>query len=400
LELIFNDLSISTHQDSSQEYEKYIIKTLTNPEEAWRHPYNTQIDNASRLLIDIVVLHNNRITEEELQKIFFKAKKYYRIQNQGNILFDFSSTIKQVCRSFVRRNIGKDGTIIYTPFNPSISDFIIFKYLNAPYDYAEFLDVIDSDKAIQFLASAIIHDEKKVAYIANTLIDKLINSYIFFEKSLSYIITLSRLISNDKFTSIFTSNIHTIFNKILASTKFDYEDLIIFFNIFINNIKLSDNEFRPILFHILDMAEKYEDIEKLSEFMKENELDFIPKFTEKFAKSLERIFRNGYIETIIRENISDVSEEEHEENEDGDHSSYFTVNEDELCRLIAESTNKLIRGLTKTDISLMLSDIELGDIAAEEQHGSYFSKEDYPNKSTELISIDALFSTLVEEKYC
>lgn len=113
---------------SNEEYWPYIKNALNNPEVIWDLYFKRQIPDEIYDLINIVVLNGGNIEEtkckEILKRVFEKKHKnnYYVKVHQ---IDDF---IKESLKSTLNRNIRlNQNTQIasITPFNPSISDYII-----------------------------------------------------------------------------------------------------------------------------------------------------------------------------------------------------------------------------------------------------------------------------------
>lgn len=110
------------------EYWKFIQDKLNNPADVWTQTFDYQSDEYIRNLVILTVFNGNRIEENMLIKSYDSINKRMEIQNNSHISKDFDNVIKNVVKYFLNRNMIQK-TVIYTLFNPSIADFVIYRYL-------------------------------------------------------------------------------------------------------------------------------------------------------------------------------------------------------------------------------------------------------------------------------
>jgi hypothetical protein len=168
----------------------FFIKNLNNPINIWKHSFENQISKSSRYLLYIMLVSNDQIFEDDLEKSFWKLYK-----NESNKLNfeinreDFINSLKELENTFIKiskvqsdRSYGlekKNKTKNLIQFqNPSIRDFLINKVRNT-------ITLISSliDSAIylnQLFDIYRIYSENKSYKILldDDLVSKLINNII------------------------------------------------------------------------------------------------------------------------------------------------------------------------------------------------------------------------------
>ena len=399
LELIVNGDIVSQECSSPKEYIKYIESVLSNPAAAWLHPYETQLDGLARLIVDCVVLNHNSIEEETLKSVYHRAKSTLGISSSVHLPDDFYSVLRPLTSSFIRRVSGRvKDSILCQPFNPSISDFVIHKYLNNIEEYVDKLYILDTLESVTFLKSAYTYNRAVVSNIADLLTRRLIDEESLFNKDIRYIFTLCSLLNDSFFIDIFFTKIEWVREKIDKSEFFAYTLTVPFLRKLLELLPQDEAILSEIISKLIDTAEEYDDLELLSEFLTDFNLNAISNVADKFYYKLYEVFKNGYLETLVRENIGDVAEESGEFDDEDDYYSSFTIDEHSLCRIIAKKTEKLISSLAVRDIEGMLFSLELGEIAAEEL-APYVYEEKRSVGTISTFSLDELFSSLLDEKY-
>lgn len=168
----------------------FFIKNLNNPINIWKHSFENQISKSSRYLLYIMLVSNDQIFEDDLEKSFWKLYK-----NESNKLNfeinreDFINSLKELENTFIKiskvqsdRSYGlekKNKTKNLIQFqNPSIRDFLINKVRNT-------ITLISSliDNAIYlnqlFDIYRIYYENKSYKILLdNDLVSKLINNII------------------------------------------------------------------------------------------------------------------------------------------------------------------------------------------------------------------------------
>lgn len=112
---------------SSENYWKFISKSLDNPSDIWAHPFDAQQDDFTRAIIILVVMNGRRINESKLADSycdFIAAPENSTMKGRR----DFYSNMELLTGSFLNRFVDRKGDVEFDLFNPSIGDFIIQRY--------------------------------------------------------------------------------------------------------------------------------------------------------------------------------------------------------------------------------------------------------------------------------
>jgi adenylate kinase family enzyme len=398
LELICNSDILEREAIGANNYIEYIRKSLANPAGAWQHPYNIQLDGLSRALIDITVLNNNKIHEEKFQELFFRLQHETTLHGDGSLADHFFSVIKPLCRSFIKRSIDDNEKIVYSPFNPAISDFVINEYLTSPFAYLEKLFIIDTVDSIIFLQSAKLHNAEATKKIANMLLSQLVKRENFLTKPLQYILVLCNIVSNNLLIELFKINYKIIKSKILHEHVFNFNYLLPFVEKFFSYIDIEDDEKLEIIIHIISHIISFDELDDTSTFLKNYGFDEYDNILKEFKESLIKIFEKGYLGDLIENNIGYVTTEDGYYDEDGIISPIYIIDEDELSEVISKTTDDLIVNISQYDIKNMFYKFDLEEIATEQC--KIFSYEDEHDEMQMLdVDIDDLFSAIIDEKY-
>ncbi|BEN53920.1 restriction endonuclease [Serratia nevei] len=173
---------------SKEEYWPYIKEALNNPEIIWDLYFKKQIPEEIYDLVSIVVLNGGNIEEPKCKKALkqvFNKKYPSDFYTKVNKIDDF---IKESLKSTLNRNIRlnqspKIATI--SPFNPSISDYIINRLSKDDTTLSLYFGALDTFQSINTLFS-LKNNEKLDEPIFNSVIDillsnqetKVINDYV------------------------------------------------------------------------------------------------------------------------------------------------------------------------------------------------------------------------------
>ncbi|MFC3172484.1 hypothetical protein ACFOGQ_18470 [Acinetobacter vivianii] len=220
------------------DYWSYILSTLEDPAQIWENVFDRQTDEISKDIMVAVVLHKGRISEKELEEIYYKLCA----EKNGEYGKTFSFVMKALTGSLLNRNIvGKE--IYYDLFNPSISDFITLNYLSNKFYILKLIN----------LSNKILCLETLIDLGKNNIIDKVIVSYVlkeFLNKNKNKNLWSEfSLVSLSGFLEV--SDIKEIFNLIKSSFFVDKNYSIRSFKFILhlmnNGIIVSDNTFFGLL---------------------------------------------------------------------------------------------------------------------------------------------------------
>lgn len=113
---------------SNEEYWPYIKNALNNPEIIWDLYFKRQIPDEIYDLVNIVVLNGGNIEETKCKEILKRVFEKKHKNNYYVKVHKIDDLIKESLKSTLNRNIRLNQTshiASITPFNPSISDYII-----------------------------------------------------------------------------------------------------------------------------------------------------------------------------------------------------------------------------------------------------------------------------------
>jgi nucleoside-triphosphatase THEP1 len=194
IEFITDIERINSSSDSS--YWEDIQKNLDNPSEIWANTFDRQSDEYIRNIVSLVVFNGNSIEEEELKEAYNRLNDLVGLQNSSNNSKEFGSVIKETVKYFLNR-ISKNNEVKYTLFNPSIADYIIYKYKNN----SILIQILNSLKTIESLE--IIRDLYYNKFIEKEFYLKIIQSIEYnSSNNINYLVKLAELFYEESEDSI------------------------------------------------------------------------------------------------------------------------------------------------------------------------------------------------------
>lgn len=109
---------------NSKDYHSYILDKLDYPEDIWKDPYESQIDDASKFLLQTMFTLPFG-TNEKLVLEAFNERVNYEVRVNGfqktsNL---FQKTVKTLLGGFLHRSMSKTGAFLEF-YNPSFADFM------------------------------------------------------------------------------------------------------------------------------------------------------------------------------------------------------------------------------------------------------------------------------------
>lgn len=113
---------------SPSHYWNFVYTSLDDPSQIWRHPFEAQLDDVSRIFVLMTVLNGKRISEQLLLNSYERFLRLPSAQNLTNSV-DLQRPLKTLVGSFLSRSITNSTTTVqYDLFNPSIGDFVLSRY--------------------------------------------------------------------------------------------------------------------------------------------------------------------------------------------------------------------------------------------------------------------------------
>ncbi|WP_320171191.1 ATP-binding protein [Maridesulfovibrio sp.] len=403
-------LEFITSQDhcqgiSSEKYGDFIDRSLNNPVDVWEHPYSAQLDDFSRGMVDLVVLGGSFVSEESLQHAynnFVAAGQHLVRSTRPN---DFYSVSKDLARTFINRNEIHSGyagnlkrEIKYTPFNPSISDYVLNKYKNNPTHFSEMLLYFKDDEGLAILKRLLLKDKSLVNKVAGLIAAKLADS--IFTKGIYFATKLGILLNKQDFKKTFKYVPVEYIKNELQKIETD-SSTIEFCNLFFAIKNCSKDDTFQIFCIIFRNTNKYSDLEEASEYALKYSWD------DSQLSELKNAFAVNYIPAwtyecsydFISENMTDCPSyfETHDYGDGPDVS--VCLDESELALLISESTKQTIRPIAIDEALDIIADYDLDEIAIE----LYSDNAGVEGFSSSIKSsnsgIDNIFDGFLESKY-
>ncbi|WP_279213612.1 restriction endonuclease [Delftia acidovorans] len=130
----FNPRIISFITDPSREesndvaeYWPYVERSLADPSQIWRHPFEVQLDASQRAIVMLVVLNRRWIEENTLAAAFNRLVDRPGNQNLSG-RHEFQTYIRLLTGSFLSRNLRYGLGAYIDIFNPSIGDYLLSRY--------------------------------------------------------------------------------------------------------------------------------------------------------------------------------------------------------------------------------------------------------------------------------
>lgn len=167
----FNPRLISFITDSdrisgidSSNFWSYIENSLDNPEMIWSHCFNNQTREEVLDLVCLVVFNANNIEERDCKKALkcvFNIKYKNNFHSKVNKIDEY---IKESIKSTLNRilmPINEENIMIrLTPFNPSVSDYIINRYASDEISLSLYFSALKTNQSINTLFS--LHSNRKI----------------------------------------------------------------------------------------------------------------------------------------------------------------------------------------------------------------------------------------------
>lgn len=290
---------------SEREFFDFFIRNLNNPTNIWEHSFESQISKSSKYLLYTMLVFDDQIFEEDLEKSFWKfyknesSKFNFEISRE-----DFINSLKELENTFIKiskvqsnRNNGvaeKNGSKNLIQFqNPSIRDFLINKVRN---NLNLISSLIDSAKYLNQLFHVYTINSKYQPYkisldddLALKLINKIIYEYESLEgikvniysgnanKNYWKVVKLSDIQKLYKIASFFKSQKYAKINNFIISqlSKIENKDnihwsdkrfLIELLIIIRKDYKIEDKEYIKKTFSCIEWVEDISNLIKIKKF--------------------------------------------------------------------------------------------------------------------------------------
>lgn len=170
--LIAFTMNLENKNDKS--LSQFVYNNLEHPDQIWDHCYTTQIDEQARILVKICIAAGGKISEQELEKAYEQGLIEYNFTSTTNQPKDFFHTSRLVCGSILLRHVSND-LISYTPFNPSVTDYVIDK-VSSTSEAKKLINSLNNNLVAKFY-SDLIKSNKIRTYDANEIIDFMLKKF-------------------------------------------------------------------------------------------------------------------------------------------------------------------------------------------------------------------------------
>jgi hypothetical protein len=205
----------------SEDYWRYVVKSLNDPADIWENAFEAQLDDFGRCLVCLVTLNRRPITETRLAEAY--ARYLALPQNRAmNGRHDFQLNIKHLAGSLLSRRI--DAENVKKPnidlFNPSIGDYVLRRSANdIPSMRAAFLSLrsVSSLDTLLNLPKNQLIDQRTLIDILKDLLH-LIEQSRFESFSPAYVtVTVIALINLNEITSADRTRVSAVVAFVLGN---------------------------------------------------------------------------------------------------------------------------------------------------------------------------------------
>lgn len=384
--LNINNLSSNDYENNIDSYKEFILENLNNPYSVWDNVFSYQIDESARIIVMLVVLSGGEIGEERLIKAYnYYIEHYYKVSN-SHISIDFFTVIKSLFRTFITKNIYDNKRFTYSPFNPSVTDYIVNKLIYQEDIWANLERSINSVDSIDFLIRS--HENNK-NYITQVVDNILLNQRgDLLNESATYIAKLGIYASENIFKKIFPKDYYSRYISLITEYHgqiYFTKDIILFFDRLISIYPDTDiDKEKKFYEQILKSPLDFDELIELSQLL--------------FKRGIDDILLKSYFKNCILDNIEDeikffASENFYKyitENANLSKDSQYNlnVNYDELYDDLEKHFNKLYCPLLKSDFIEYVNKDELEEMyldALKEEEAIY--ENDNKNSTIDIISM-------------
>lgn len=136
---------------SPEEYWKYIIKNLNNPEDIWADYFQNQTDDCIRALTFLTVYNNGKISEDELRRSYNTFLKIHNVNLGDQTDKSFEAVRKLGTKSLLNRNQIDETKFEYVLFNPSITDFVLGSYSDESDLISNIIKSLETETSLDYL---------------------------------------------------------------------------------------------------------------------------------------------------------------------------------------------------------------------------------------------------------
>lgn len=262
----------------SDEYISYILWKLNNPEDIWADSFEIQSNEYIRSLVSLVVFNWWEIKEIDLINAYNFIKN--KINYNSNIDYNFTLTINLALKSFINRNIYNNWEVFYSVFDPSISDYVLNKYIDDVDFLFKIYSSLNTEESLSKLHSIFWNYmfwlEKNIKKINfnnyKTLLKRLFDNSIL-DKSVNYRVYLIEMLDFDPDNLMIIQILNDfISNNIELKNEYS-KKLMYLLNLYFDYLEIKNSQF---VYHYLEYIDDFLDISEV-----ENLLELFDKILDK-----------------------------------------------------------------------------------------------------------------------
>lgn len=213
-------------------YWDYVLETLRNPKNVWRHVLSNQTNRLCNHLVVGIVLNGGVMSSDELSSYFYRL---VGSDIHPKVDENHDTTIKLLVGSLINRNIGYDNKVNYSLFNPSIADYILGEHSSNSEYLSKVFSKLKTNKSLNSLTDYFLQKIiNKDTYIkCLVLLSKDRDEFSIYNRTLSY-----KIIRIPKFERIpsFKEYLSSLSESILDISLVNNEQLSVIIKMLDNNI--------------------------------------------------------------------------------------------------------------------------------------------------------------------
>ncbi len=203
-------------------YWDHIEKILNNPSEIWRTPFYVQSDQFIRRVVLLVVFNGRSIAEKDLIRAYNEMCRIEKTAQNTNLSKSFELVVKSAVGFFLNRSIVQEESVIYTPFNPTVSDFILEEYKEDLHKLSLIYCSLSSAQSLNTLNDLYKNnkiDEQIYQQVLLNLIETFSNQVIDNSCYDYFVCLVGLLKTNDLLSSGYYTSIKKVFEQIISNPK-------------------------------------------------------------------------------------------------------------------------------------------------------------------------------------
>jgi len=346
---------------SGESFISFITDNLDSPHKAWDNSFSFQLDDSSRALVMIIAISGGQIDESRL----VNAYNYYIANNpisrEGHVANDFMTVIVPLYRTFITKNIRHNSHVTYSPFNPSVVDYIVRKLSLTPELWANVERAINSVDSLNFLIKSHETDKKYISRVVDHLLLNKCGDLL--SGSAYYIAKLGVYASDIVFNQVFSDDYYGQYINIVSSYNdiHDPKDIILFFRRLLAASNDVDFEVeRKFYLHLLQSYLSLDELKDLSDVLHDRYIDD-NCIKDCFKKAILLHWEES-VQSFAMNDIERYVEDGTHYDEDGEEVGEIKTFPELLADDILGKIGLLYTAISREDIMPVVEAIDLVDI--------------------------------------